>query len=97
MEEQCELLAITQYEAMVMLDLQEAEREQLGERAEDLASGFDELEQIETDGTEPLVTVLDAQNVMRDDIAEKLLSRDEILANAPEQQDGYFQVPGTLD
>jgi len=33
---------------------------------------------------------------MREDVAVKLLPRDELLANAPEEYDGYFKVPGTL-
>jgi aspartyl/glutamyl-tRNA(Asn/Gln) amidotransferase C subunit len=40
--------------------------------------------------------VLNLQNVLREDAAKKLLSREELLSNAPEQYDGYFQVPGTL-
>ena len=46
---------------------------------------------------QPLVSVLDIKNVLREDIEAKTISRDEILENAPEQYDGYFQVPGTLE
>jgi len=87
---------VRDYETMAMLDLPDAEREALGKRLDDLAGGFSALELIETDGVEPLVTVLKINNVLREDAAGKLLPRDEILSNAPEQCDGYFQVPGTL-
>jgi len=82
---------------MAMLDLPDAERETLGRLLDDLTKGFAVLEQIDTDGVEPLVTVLSMQNILREDVAGKLLTREEILANAPEQYDGYFQVPGTLE
>jgi len=88
---------IKDYEAMAMLDLPEDERAVLGERLNEIEAGFAALEQIDTDGVEPLVTVLDTINIMREDVAIKQFTRDEILANAPEQQDGYFQVPGTLE
>ena len=88
---------IRDYEAMAMLDLPDAERETLGRLLDDLTKGFAVLEQIDTDGVEPLVTVLSMQNILREDVAGKLLTREEILANAPEQYDGYFQVPGTLE
>jgi len=91
------MLDIIRYEAMAMLELADSERQLLGERLDALAGGFDALDEIGTNGVEPLVTVLELHNVMREDRASKLLPRDEMLANAPEQYDGYFQVPGTLD
>jgi aspartyl-tRNA(Asn)/glutamyl-tRNA(Gln) amidotransferase subunit C len=87
---------ITDYEAMAMLELTDGERELLRGRFAALAEGFAALEQIDTDGVAPLVTVLDLHNVLREDKAEKHLSRADILANAPEQYDGYFQVPETF-
>jgi len=87
---------IRDYEAMAMLDLQDGERVVLREQMENLCGSFAVLEQVDTGETLPLVSVLNTSNVMRDDCAEKLFSRKEILANAPEQYDGYFQVPGTL-
>ena len=85
------------YEAMAMLELADGERETLGMRLTDLAGGFAALERIDTEGVAPLVSVLGLHSIMREDAALKLLSRDEILLNAPEQCDGCFQVPGTLE
>ena len=91
------LIDIRAYEAMAMFDLPEDEREDLGRRFGDLAGGLTALEQIDTDNTEPLVTVLDLRNILRGDVSEKLITRDELLSSAPEQYDGYFKVPGTLE
>jgi len=91
------MLDIRGFEAMAMLGLQDDEREMLGERIEALSESFCALGSIDTDGVEPLVSVLSMCNVMREDAAVKHFSRDEILANAPETYDGYFQVPGTLE
>jgi len=91
------MLDIKNYEDMAMFDLQEDERSLLGRRLGGLADGFEALDGIDVCGAEPLVSVLELRNVMREDKARKLVTRDEILANAPEQYDGYFQVPGTLE
>ena len=91
------MIDIKEYEAMAMLDLPDYEREPLEKRFTDLANGFAKLEEINTGGAEPLVTVLNMNNILREDISEKLLTRDELLSNAPEQYDGYFKVPGTLE
>ena len=88
---------IKEFENMVMLDLPEDERELLGARLKALDKSFAQIQQVDTEAVEPLVTVLDLRNVLREDTADKLLSRDELLSSAPEQYDGYFKVPGTLD
>ena len=87
---------IKDYEAMTKLDLPDSERQILSTVSNILIDDFTKLASINTDGVEPLVTVLDVQNVLREDVSTKMLSRDELLANAPMQSDGYFQVPKTL-
>jgi len=85
------------YEAMAMLCLSEAERVVLMERFDAISNGFSALDAYDTDGVEPLVSVLDSYNIIRDDVALKFMSREELLANAPESFDGYFQVPAAID
>ena len=85
------------YESMAMLDLSESERALLKKRFDEISGGFSAIDDYDTDGVEPLVSVLDLQNVMREDVAAKFISRDELLENAPEQHDGYFQVPAAID
>ena len=58
---------------------------------------FDMLENIDTENTEPLVTVSSLENVMRDDVSHQMVSVDELLENAPEQHNGYFVVPRILE
>ena len=87
---------IQNYEAMMKFNLPETEREWISGCADMLTDSFNALTGIDTSDAEPLVTVLDINNILREDIASKMLSREELLANAPEQYDGYFQVPKTL-
>ena len=88
---------IKRFEAMAKLDLSEEERQLISSRVDSLVDCFSALEGIDTSGVEPLVTVLDIQNVMRDDIVKKLIPREELLSNAPDKYDGYFRVPKTID
>jgi len=85
------------YENMAMLDLPDSERVRLAARFDEIVGGFAALDDYDTDGVSPLVSVLDVNNVLREDVAVKLFTRDEVLANAPEKHDGYFQVPATID
>ena len=90
------MIDIKKFEAMAKLDLPEAESQWVSGRADKLIESFSALESIDTNGIEPLVTVLDIQNVLRDDIVKKSISREELLSGAPEQHDGYFRVPKAL-
>jgi aspartyl-tRNA(Asn)/glutamyl-tRNA(Gln) amidotransferase subunit C len=55
------------------------------------------LNKVDTAGVEPTAHVLPLKNVMRPDAARTSLPREEALANAPEQEDGYFKVPKILE
>ena len=88
---------IKEYEAMAKLDLSEPERQLLSGRIEKLMADFSALDNIDTAGAEPLVTVLNVQNILREDVVKKIVTRDELLSGAPEEYGGYFQVPKTLE
>jgi len=90
------MIDIKRYESLVMLDLRDDEYEELAKRSEELIKSFSDIEQIETDGILPLVSVLDGQSILREDVVAVVMPRDELLSNAPEQYDGYFQVPGAI-
>ena len=97
MQEDELMKSIKNYEAMAKLDLPEAERKWVSDRADMLIDSFNRLSGIDTSGVEPLITVLDLKNVLREDVSVKMLPREELLSNAPEQYEGYFKVPKTLD
>ena len=85
------------YENMAMLDLSELERERLQARFDEIVGDFSMLDVLDTEGVEPLVTVLDLQNIMREDVASKPISADELFRSSNEQRDGYFRVPAAID
>ena len=88
---------ITDYESMAMLELSEDERALLKARFDEIADSFSALDAFDTDDVQPLVNVLDLQNVMREDISSKTIARDDLLKNAPEQHDGYFRAPAAIE
>ena len=62
-----------------------------------LEESFEKLGQVDTRDAAPLISVLDMRNVFREDIAKKPVTREELLSLAPEEYDGYFQVPRTIE
>ena len=55
------------------------------------------LQQVDVDGVEPTAQVTGLTSVWRDDQVTESLTTDEALANAPDQQDGFFRVRAVFD
>ena len=53
---------------------------------------FDVLDQVKGDTT----VTRDLTNIMREDIVEPSLPRDEVLKNAPAQEDGFIKAPRVM-
>lgn len=58
---------------------------------------FTALSAVDTEGVEPTAHPLPLHNVMRADEPHPSLSRDEVLANAPDHEDGYVRVRAVLE
>ena len=88
---------LEKYEPMAKLTLEGDERAWAEDIIERLEKEFDTFEAIDTEGVEPMVTVLELTNVLREDVSEQIVSRETLLENAPAEYDGYFEVPRTIE
>lgn len=57
----------------------------------------DKLNEMDTDGVEPLIYMTDEVNVMRDDEPKVTLTQKKALMNAPKKDSDYFKVPKVID
>jgi len=57
----------------------------------------EQLGEVDTDGVEPLTAVIDQKLRLRDDAVTDGNIRDQVLANAPEAQHGFFAVPKVIE
>ena len=58
---------------------------------------IDTLNELDTEGVEPMSHVFPINNVFREDVVTNGDDREEILSNAPESKDGAFVVPKKFD
>ena len=70
----------------------EAATEQLGK----MLDHFAEIDALELSDVEPMNQAYPLRNVMRDDVEQPCLDRDEVLAQAPLAEDGRFRVPPVI-
>lgn len=59
-------------------------------------SHFSELETLNTDNVEPLITPVDLKSYLREDKVEKNISTEELLEGAPSSVGQLFQVPPVI-
>jgi len=82
---------------LARLDIGEDEKGTFARQLSAVLTYMDQLKEVETSGVEPTTTVLPAVNVFRDDVVRPSLPREQALANAPEQSEGFFSVPRILE
>ena len=52
-----------------------------------------ELNEVDTTGVTPMAHSIKISNVMREDVVKQDFTREEMLKNALEEEDGFFRVP----
>ena len=57
----------------------------------------EQLGEVDTSGVEPLTAVIDQKLRLRDDAVTDGNRREDILANAPEAEHGFFAVPKVIE
>ena len=56
----------------------------------------EKLDELDTDGVEPLSHIFGDQNVFREDVVTNGDNKEAMLANAPKAKEGQYQVPKTI-
>lgn len=79
------------------LTLSDEELSQMNEHLGQVLEYFDILEEVDTEGVEPMVHAIELNNVLREDKVLPSLPREEALANAPKTDGKYFLVPQILE
>lgn len=82
---------------LAKLELSGEEREQAKKDMGRMLDYIDKLNELDTTGVEPMSHVFPVNNVFREDVVENRDDRKNMLKNAPEQKDGTYVVPITVE
>ena len=82
---------------LAKLELSEEEKEQAKKDMRSMLDYIDKLNELDTSNVEPMSHVFPVHNVFREDVVVNGDDRENILKNAPEEKDGSFSVPKTVD
>lgn len=94
---------------LAKLELSESEREDAKKDMGRMLDYIDKLNELDTDGVEPMTHIFPVTNVFREDTVRGAAAsdnaamengsddRENTLKNAPEQKNGAFKVPKTVE
>jgi aspartyl-tRNA(Asn)/glutamyl-tRNA(Gln) amidotransferase subunit C len=82
---------------LARLGLDEDEVERLREQLSNILENFEILQQVDTTDVPPTAHSIALENVLREDEAGPSLPADQVLANAPNREDGFFKVRAVLE
>jgi aspartyl-tRNA(Asn)/glutamyl-tRNA(Gln) amidotransferase subunit C len=89
--------AVDHVARLARLDLGEDERERMRVELGQILEHAERIQALELDGVEPTSHSVSIRNAMRPDVVTPSLPRDEVLANAPEVEDGRIRVPRIIE
>ena len=78
---------------LARLALTDEEARDYGAQLADILGHVAALNELDTSDVAATAQVIESRNVWRDDETSPCLTRDEVLAEAPQSQGAYFRVP----
>ena len=88
---------VTHIAELARLALTDEEKERFRDQLSAILDYAARLQAIDTSAIPPTASVLPVDTVLRDDIARPGLPPEQILANAPDQENDMFRVPVILE
>jgi aspartyl-tRNA(Asn)/glutamyl-tRNA(Gln) amidotransferase subunit C len=82
---------------LARLRLAPAELEKMRAQLSNILDHIDMLKEVDVTDVPPTAQVTDLPNILRPDEVRPSLPREDVLANAPDQQDGMFRVKAIFE
>ena len=82
--------------SLARLHFNEEEKKEIKSDLQRMIAFIDKLNELNTEGVEPVLHMSDEINVFREDEIEGSISREEGLKNAPETDGVFFKVPKVI-
>ena len=82
---------------LARLQLAPEELEKMRVQLSNILDHIDMLKEVDVSDVQPTAQVTDLLNILRADEVSTSLPREDVLANAPDQEDGMFKVKAIFD
>lgn len=82
---------------LARLGISEDEIEKFRGQLSDILENFEVLQEVDTSDVQPTSQVTGLRNVTKDDEVVPSFSQDDITANAPRKDEGFFKINAVLE
>lgn len=82
--------------SLAKLEFNGSEKEAILQDMNKMLNFVSKLEEVNTDGIEPLIHITSETNVLREDISHTDITQKEALKNAPKKDSTYFKIPKVI-
>ena len=79
------------------LHVEEDRLQPLAEELNGILGWIEQLNEVDVDGVEPMTSAVDVEAPLRSDDITDGGKRDDVLANAPKSEDGFYVVPRSVE
>ena len=78
---------------LARLELTDDEKAKFTKQLDSILQYVEQMNEVDTTGIDPMSHVIPVTNVMREDVVVYTNTKQELMQNAPEEEDGFFRVP----
>lgn len=78
---------------LARLELTDEEKEKFTKQLGDVLKYVEQMNEVDTTDVVPMAHAFDVVNVMREDKVVYEQSKEELMKNAPDEENGFFKVP----
>ncbi len=78
---------------LARLELTDDETEKYSKQLGEILKYVEQMNEVDTTDIEPMPHAIPVYNVMREDVVKYEQTKEEMMANAPFEEDGFFRVP----
>lgn len=78
------------------LEFDDAAKVKIEKDLQNILNLVEKLNEVDVTGIEPLIYLTDEKNILREDIVQGEVSKEEALSNAPLADSDYFKVPKVI-
>ena len=82
---------------LARLSVSDDEKILFAKQIDNILHYMDKLNELDTGNIEPTSHVISLSNVVREDLREHSLDREDALRNAPDKTDKFFRVPKIIE
>lgn len=88
---------VDQVATLAKLSFTDSEKERIQEDLSKIIDFMEKINEVDTEGVEPLTHINESINVLREDEAIETITQEEALKNAPQKDSDYFKIPKVLN